>query len=177
MARRQQRQFNRSSSRPNRTWAGVSPAAYTVLAGSTKVLLNTFVLSNQGIDETILRVVGQVSVSSDQQAVSEDQIGAIGMCIVTDTAVATGITAVPDPVTDVNDDIWFMYQSFSQQMRFGTSVGLHPDWATNYQIDSKAKRIVQSGETIIVVAANAHASHSLQIAFSIRVLGQVRGTR
>ena len=164
-------------SRPNRNWAGTVPAAYAAVPANNKLLLATFVLSSEGIDETILRVVGTVSVISDQVAATEDQIGAIGMCLATDTAVAVGIGSLPDPVTDVGDDIWFMYQSFAQRFVVADATGLNPNSAQNYLVNSRAKRIVSSGMTICIIAANATAAQGFNIAFPMRLLAQVRGTR
>jgi len=144
---------------------------------ASKVLFATLTLSNQGIDETVLRVVGGIGVASDQSAASELQIGAIGMCLATDTAIAAGVASLPDPVTDASDDIWFMYQSWAQEFIFGTAVGLAPDMRAWYPFDQKAKRIVHSGFSIAVVVANAHASHGFSVIPMIRMLTMVRGTR
>ncbi len=171
------RQFSNRASRPNRTWAGAIPAAISTVPAASKVLLASATLSNPGIDETILRVVGQLGVGSDQTAAPETVIGAVGMCLVTDTALAVGVSSLPDPVTDVQDDIWFMYQAFVQKFEFESATGTTPNFLTQYAIDSKAKRIWHSGMSLAIVAANAHASQGLQLAFPNRVLTQVRGTR
>ena len=147
------------------------------MPASSKVFVTSFVLANQGIDETILRVVGGVHVISDQVAASEDNFGAIGMCLVTDTAAALGITALPDPVTDVEDDVWFFYQSFAQRFLRGDNTGFESAAGRWYSFDSKAKRIFHTGQTIALVAANANATHAFNILVNMRVLGQVRGTR
>ena len=176
MARRQY-QNQRRSSRPNRHWFGNVPAAFVTIPAASKVLLATFVLDNSGIDETILRWVGGVAVSSDQTAGSETQNGAVGACLVTDTAAAAGIASLPDPVTDVADDLWFFYQSFAQQMTFFSAVGVNADMATWYPFDQRGKRIMQQGQTLVVIGANAHATAGLNVAVNIRGLGMVRGTR
>ena len=176
MARRQFRQSFQRSSRPNRGWGGTVPAAITAVPAASKALVAVFTLDNQGIDETILRVVGGVHVISDQVASSEDQFGAIGMMLATDTAVATGITALPDPVTDVSDDYWFFYQSFAQRFILLSSVGFEADAGRWYPFDSKAKRILESGHQVVLIAANANATHGFNISVNLRVLSQVRGT-
>ena len=175
MARHQFRQFNRQS-RPNRGWAGAVASAPIAVPASSKVLAATLALDNDGIDETILRVVGGIAIQSDAVA-SEIQVGAIGMCLVTDTAAALGITAVPDPVTDVQDDVWFFYLSFAQKLQVFDATGANPNFATWYPFDQKAKRIFSSGNTVAVVVANAHATHGFEFMLNDRVLTQVRGTR
>ncbi len=176
MARRQLQRNFRQSSRPNRGWGGVVPAAGTTIAANNKTLLAQFTLDNQGIDETILRVVGGVSVRSDQSAVSEDQNGAIGMCLVTDAAAAIGITALPDPVTDVSDDLWFLFQSFSQRLQVLDATGstVSSVW---YPFDSKAKRILESGHQVVLIGANANSATGMNVTVNLRILSQVRGTR
>ena len=177
MARQfQQRRFERSA-RPNRTWTGFVPAVPSTVPAASKLLIATFVLDNPGIDETVLRVVGGVAVSSDQAAATENQIGAIGMCIVTDTAVAAGVGSLPDPVTDIADDIWFWYQSFGQRFLFSDATGVQSNAMTWYSFDNKAKRILSSGQSIVVIAANASASEGLLVTPTFRMLTQVRGTR
>ena len=176
MARRQLRQY-RQQSRPNRGWAGDVPAAPLTVPAASKVLSSLLVLDNDGIDETILRVVGGIAIQSDQLSAVETQSGAVGMCLVTDTAVAVGITALPDPVTDVQDDVWFFYQSFATQLFFSTAVAFDAQGSTWFPFDSKAKRIFHSGQTVAVVIANSHATHGLKVQFNFRMLTQVRGTR
>ena len=132
-----------------------------------------FVPTNPGIDLTILRTVGVLSVVSDQAAAVEDQMGAFGMIIVTENARAIGVTAMPDPVTDAGDDGWFVYQSFAQKTNAGGA-----DPSKTYMLNSKAKRIIQgTGVNIALMVKNAHATHGLQYAILIRILAQVRGTR
>ena len=172
-----QRNFQRGVARPNRGWSGSIPAAATGLAANNKVILALFELDNDGIDETILRVVGGVAVASDQNAASESQVGAVGMCLVTSTAAAAGIASLPDPVTDVGDDLWLFFQAFSQEMRFADATGFAPNFASWYPFDQKAKRIVHSGTTVALIAANASATHGFNIRVVMRILSQVRGTR
>ncbi len=173
MARRSfQRQ--RSVARPNRAWSGTTEAAFTTVPAASKVLLSTFTPAAAAIDLTILRVVGGVSVASDQAAANEEQIGAVGLIIVTDQAATAGIASIPGPFTDIGDD-WFMYQTFAQR---GAVPATSYSGAVWYPIDSKAKRILNgTGSQIAVVAENGQATHGLQLCWQIRILDQVRGTR
>ena len=150
--------------------------AVVAVAANSKVLLATFTLDNDGIDETVLRVVGGLTIASDQSASSESQLGALGMLIVTDQVAGIGVASMPDPVTDVGDDYWFFYQGFAQSIVALSAIGFDPRASTYYPFDSKAKRIVSSGQTIAVIAANAHATHTFTIAVNLRILSMVRGT-
>ena len=168
-----QRNFRRSSgSRPNRAWDGFTSSVYSTLAASTSVIVAGFI-STVG-DLTILRTVGQMSVTSDQAAGLEDQIGALGMILVSNAAFSVGITAMPDPIADQSDDGWWMYQSFSQQgdQSLGSSL------PRTYPFDSKAKRTVEGeGQTLAVIVSNASASHGIRFSMNFRILTQIRGTR
>ncbi len=176
MPARRARQFPRRSSAPNRSWAGFNTASPVVVAAGTKVLLATLVLSNPGIDETVLRNVGVVSIQSDQSAATEQQIGAFGMIQVTDIAAAAGVASIPGPITDGTDDGWFTYVPFAQAFQFKTGVGFQGNVAQLYQFDSKARRRTSEGQLLAMVVENAHATHGLQIAVVLRTLSMVSGT-
>ena len=168
------RQFNRSSSRPNRGWSGRSALAPATIPANSKVLITTLVNGTSGVDLTILRSVGMISVASDQATNVESQLGAYGWILVTDVAAAAGIASVPGPLTDASDD-WFLYISFAQQSFKGTGQGPQ---SVQYMVNSKAKRIFDGdGKVIAVVCENGHATHGLTIADEFRVLSQVRGTQ
>ena len=175
MANRSQNQFRRNSSRPNRAWTGTFTVASVLVPANSAVLLSTFALSNQGIDETVLRTVGSFYIVSDQTTSPEDQTGAFGLCKATDTALGVGVTAVPDPITNVADDVWFVYVPITQRYSRATAVGQVT--GEMYKFDSKAKRIVSTGSGIAVVISNAHATEGFQVIAGFRMLTQVRGTR
>ncbi len=176
MARRQMARGRGFRPPPNRNWFGFVGTGGVTLGPNSKVLAGSFALSNQGIDETLLRNVGGISVASDQAAASESQMGALGMCVVTDTALALGITALPDPVTDAADDIWLLYVSFAQELRFSDATGFEPNFATWYPFDSKAKRVVHTGQSLAIVVANANSTFGFKFILNLRTLAMVRGT-
>jgi len=172
-----QRRIRQLRSRPpNRSWGASNSTAATAVAAGTKVLLGTFVLSNPNIDETVLRTVGMVGVGSDQTAASELQLGAFGLVVVNDLAIAAGAASVPGPITDGGDDGWFVYVPFVQELRFLSGSGFDPHVINQYSFDSKAKRKIQEGSTIAVMVENAHATHAFQFFFGFRMLTMVTGT-
>ena len=161
---------------PNRGWAGTIPAAAFTVPAASKVLLGSFALDNDGIDETMLRVVGGVMVASDQTAADETQVGAIGMCIVTDAALAVGITALPDPVSEIEDDMWFMYLPFCRTLNVADATGTQPNFGEWFPFDQKAKRIVHTGSSIVLIGANVSATAGMNVLPILRLLTMVRGT-
>jgi len=96
---------------------------------------------------TITRTRGMMLVHSDQSAASERQIGGYGHAVVSDQAVAIGVTAVPTPITDQASDLWFLYELYMQFKDFGTAVGADNIKGTAF--DSKAQRKVEDGQDVI----------------------------
>jgi len=157
--------FSRRDSGTN--WGRTIVPAVTIAAG-TKVLLATIVLSNVGIGEVVRRTRGQVLVISDQASVAEQQNGAFGMVVVTDLAAAAGAASIPGPVTDANDDGWFVWVP-TLQITGGTiggapSVGV-PQWPHLY--DSKAMRRVEEGFVIAVMFETLSQGSEVGFATSI----------
>ena len=168
--RRNPRTF--TSRRPsNKTWAGASAAGFSSIGVSTKVLIGSFTLSNPGIDETILRTVGRFAVSSDQTAATEGALGAFGMIVVTDLALAAGAASIPGPVTDASDDGWFLYVPIAQENLLATAVGIIR--SVNYDFDSKAKRKVEDGRAVALMVENASAAFAFRFAHVIRLLSMI----
>ena len=178
MPRFQQRNFRSSGSRPNRTWAQIHNAAVTTVATSSKILLGQFVAGTSGIDETILRTRGTFCISQSAPETSDRVlIGAIGMCLVSDNAVAAGVASLPGPITDADDDLWMVWQSFCMTwVNVGTPATLVVPFP-QHVIDSKAKRILTQGRQMALVVENASAANAFDIVFNVRSLAQVRGTR
>ena len=53
-----------------------------------------------------------IMVGSDQVAVVEQQIGALGFIVVSDLAIAAGAASIPSPGFNGSDDGWFVWQAF-----------------------------------------------------------------
>ena len=139
---------------------------YTVIPPASKLLLGTFTLNNPGIGETVRRTRGLISVGSDQSVAIENQLGAVGLVVINDVALTLGITAIPDPVSNDDDDGWFVFIPF---VRKGiNSTGNSP--STEFEFDSKAMRRVEEGFGIAIVVANASLIHGFEVAISMRML-------
>ena len=88
-------------------WAAIVPEiTFQGLAAATVVIDSTFTSADPA---TVIRLVGQLTVTSDQQAVGENPFGAVGLCVVSDQAVAIGATAIPTSYTDPESDLWFFH--------------------------------------------------------------------
>ena len=162
----------RGRRRPNRSWAGVASTAVVNIPAASKVLLGSFSPTTSG-DVTALRTVGYVSIASDNSGATEFQIGAFGMIVVSDTALALGITAIPGPITDIADDGWFTYLPFGFEELVLTQAGVRPNRMRHMPLDSRGKRIVEDGRAVAIVAENAHATHAFDLLFSVRMLSLI----
>ncbi len=117
---------------------------------------------------TITRTVGSLWVRSDQRAADEQPFGALGFIVVSEKAVATGATALPDPITEEASDEWFAYRSFA--VNGGPIDGRN---MMEFQYDSRAQRKVQDGEDIAVMITNASAANGLTFIHKFRLLIKV----
>ena len=98
---------------------------------------------------TIIRSRFEWFVRSDQSAATELYIGNLGFCVVSDQAVAVGVTAVPTPATDLGSDLWFLIQQWIGNF---TLVGTDVTTEVRSQvIDSKAARKVDIGQDVVGV--------------------------
>jgi len=169
------RSFGRRSS-PNRAWAGAVDVESTIVGPSTKTLLGSLVLSNTNIDETVLRTVGMISVKTDNVAADEQQIGAFGMIVVNDLALAAGAASIPGPVTDIGDDGWFVHVPFNSSFLFGDTSAIQHNINTSHMFDFKSKRIVQDGFGIALMVETAAGSEGAVFGVILRMLSMVKGT-
>jgi len=108
---------------------------------------------------TIVRTRLEIRYSSDQSGVSENPFGGFGMIVINDKAAALGITAIPCPITNSNDD-WFVWQGMADQFAFGDATGF-AQVGQRYDIDSKAMRKVDSGDDVGIVFEQAAAVGAL----------------
>ena len=160
--------------RPATFWSAFASTGYSNLAGASKVIVGSLVNAADE-DLTVRRIRGVISIKSDQIIASEAQLGAFGATVLSSVAVATGATAVPDPVTEAADDMWMLFVPFVQQFLFGTGVGFDMIGAISYDLDSKAMRKMPSGKELTFVLANAGAD-GLQWAVNVRALFSLSGT-
>ncbi len=135
------------------TWFQFLPNDFTTASAGTAVLafsLNAAALALRPF--TIVRSRFEIFLRSDQAAAIESQRVGVGIAVVSDQAVAIGVTAVPTPVTDMGSNLWLLHKlvyadesNLTDRTRNGTGVS----------IDSKAMRKVEVGQDIIVVVESS----------------------
>ena len=163
MARTIQRRALSRGRRPGGTWGRNLSALQTTVPAASKVLVGSFALSTPGIGETVRRTLGEVGISSDQTGAIEQQLGAFGCIVVTDTALAAGVASLPGPATESSDDGWFVWQGL---MRRGDA-SLTAPIIDVFKFDSKAMRRNEEGFSVALVAENTHATHGYLLHLNI----------
>ena len=91
--------------------------------------------------------------SSDQETADESPFGTYGKIVVTDTAAAIGIMAVPNP-SGINGDpeaSWFVWQAMAAKMIIDTASGVHGAIGLGFEIDSKSMRKVGPDDDVVTV--------------------------
>ena len=136
-------------------WLGsADDTSPTGLASNAAVMDQTFAF---GEPATIVRTRGTLWVGTDQESADEQAFGAMGMAVVTDAAAAIGITALPLPSGNSDDDAWFVWQPWLSSFRFVSAAGFQDQLFAQYDFDSKAMRKVHDGSTAVVVLENDSA--------------------
>ncbi len=118
---------------------------FTIPAAS-KIIVGTFTPVANFAHETLVRMVGSWSVE-DTTLIG---IYAIGAAVVSDAAVTAGVASLPDPITEINDDLW----------TFISGGGNNTGGTFNQRIpfDSRGMRKLEDGQTLVLVAASDSAS-------------------
>ena len=133
-------------------WIGAG-VGETTLTGSTLTLVSSLSAGALLLRPfTVMRTHITVVCVSDQEAVDERPLGSFGMLVVTDTAAALGVTALPNPsgISGDPEAAWYAWQSLYAQVLVDSASGVHP---SNYAIpiDSKAMRKVGPDDNIVML--------------------------
>ena len=152
-------------------WVGLSIGRTVVAAAQTAAIITSANAALQALRPyTIVRTRGLLHLVSDQEAASEFQEIGYGHCVVSDQALAIGVTAVPTPDTDVGSDLWYVYQSMSNLFRFLSGVGVIGQEGQWVNFDSKAMRKVEDGEIDISVVETGATSAGVSLTSAFRQL-------
>ena len=132
-------------------WIGGVDTQATIAAGANPLLISSLNATALALRPfTIVRTRGLISIASDQVAASEFQHCMYGKAVVSDQAVAIGVTALPTPRTDSASDLWFVFETMFEEFVFGDGTGFQQYVATRI-IDSKAMRKVEDGQDLVAV--------------------------
>ncbi len=131
-------------------WIGMTPT-FTTLGAATPVLFAGFDAASLALRPfTIVRLRGWFSAVSDQTIANERYNVAFGLAVVSEQALAIGVTAVPTPEADRESDLWFLYEELGGGIQAVTSTGLS-EAHLSMKLDSRAMRKVEDGQDIATV--------------------------
>jgi len=150
-------------------WFGIPDTDTNLAAASTAALVVTLNAAALALRPfTVVRTRGYLHIASDQRAASEDWGAALGVAVVSDQAVAIGITAVPTPVTDRGSGLFFLYEEMIGRISVTTDVGVL-EFGKGTSYDSKAMRKVESGQDIAFIIE----SHTTVSAAQVQTAGRM----
>ena len=153
-------------------WISLGPSEVTIASVSTAVLafsLNAAALALRPF--TIVRTRLDWICESDQNATSEQYGASLGMAVVSDQASAIGVTAVPTPVTDLDSDLFFVFDQIFGSFVHATSVGFQDlGQGAMKSIDSKAMRKVNADQDVILTLETASFQSSAAMTIGGRQL-------
>ncbi len=148
MARR-----GRSGATAHKSWLVVGGQAAAVDAAASALGSG---LTSFDLPQTLLRVRGRVQVQLDAAAVDERVTVAMGLIVVPDRAASVGITAVPLPSSNGEDD--WLWHGFAM-VTSGAEAAIVPDaLIATIEIDSKAMRKVKPDESLVFVVESVSAA-------------------
>ncbi len=157
--RRGRRSFAVRGSRRETEWAASADSAATASVGpGVKMLDQIFssALLAEVSPATIIRVRGWIYVQSDQVAAREEPFGALGFRVVSDLAATAGAASIPGPITNEDDEGWFVWPPIFVVQEAASS---NPGGAV-IEFDSKAMSKFVQGDAILVMLENAHGVFS-----------------
>jgi len=151
MARKSGNVFRNNRMRRATQWLE-GPFVSTTLASTNAVALTLVMTAAEKALRpfTVVRTRGTLHVRSDQTGALESYGAMMGMCVVSEQAVAIGVSAVPTPDTDLASDAWFVHESVFGVFGFVSGVGVL-ELGQTHRYDSKAMRKVEEGFEVIQV--------------------------
>ncbi len=171
MARKFTRSRGRSGAPRESLWLFANVAGATLASASTASLLFSYNAAALALRPfTIVRTRGVFGVKSDQIATQEDFDAAVSMSVVSDQAVAIGVTAVPTPATDMGSDMFFVYEMLFGTYEDRTAAGFESNGLTSMQFDSKAMRRVNDDQDLAVTLETSSVSNGVNVRLGFRQL-------
>ncbi len=144
--------------------SSVAPSGVTSLASGTSI----FNTANVALTPlTVVRIRGYLYVQSDQVAAREEAFGAFGLTVVNTVAATLGITAMPAPLTNMDESgSWALWVPWACSKSAGDGD------ASNYSMDfdSKAQRKLETDDQLVGVIQNAASGFGVEFEVFYRVL-------
>jgi len=152
-------------------WIEIAPTVTKLSTASTAAIFTGLSATDLALRPfTIIRTRVNLHIASDQEINDELQNAAFGIAIVSDQALAIGVTAVPTPFTDIGSDLWFAHQIMTSRFLLGTAVGFSGDFGMEKDLDSKAMRKVEEGQDVSISIETSSISAGCDFVKSGRLL-------
>jgi len=167
--------FHRASgsSRRKTAW-GVGPgdSSPVVLTGSGATILGLGTTPTTQLGLTVVRLRGLLGFTMiSGTAIGDGFTGAVGVGVFTASAFAIGVTAMPQPVTEMDWGGWMWHQFIDMRVNAanvfdGVMQGLRVD------VDSKAMRKLTSDEFVLgaIIEVTEVGTAQIEVSFDSRVL-------
>ncbi len=170
-ARRSGRVFRGGKSVRETLWVGIAATRTNITAPSTAVIINSASAGFLALRPfTIVRTRGWLFIGSDQIANIEPYGMSLGFSVVSDQALAIGITAVPTPETDADSDAFWVYESMTGEMKLISAAGFADPAGQGKDYDSRAMRKVEDGFDMAFVIETNSFSNGLFVSHVGRLL-------
>ena len=175
MAHARRSRFPQTGAPRRRVSWGIGP--FGAILGVSASTNNVFPTAAQALsdDLTVVRTRGRLLLQLlTADAVAAGFQWAFGMCNVTENAVGVGVSALPDPLTDIAWDGWFVHET-------GFMIAVDSTPAENacnacqvITIDSKAMRKTHDTDTIVALLAVTESPvATMQAHLSTRLLDKL----
>ena len=155
-------------------WSRLVSTTFASVPVASKLFFAFVTLSNPGIAETVRRVRGRIILFSDQITNHELIQGAMGFSVVKDIAAAAGAASLPGPITEQNDDNWFVWESLHALSSVADNqapAAGHGSVGGVIEFDSKAMRRTEEGDQIVIMFENSNVGHVMRFSMGFSLLG------
>jgi len=154
------------------SWFAIAETSSNVGGPSGSVLFTGFSATALALRPfTIVRVRMNWHVASDQEIADEITQVALGMAVVSEQALAIGITAVPTGFTDQDSDLFFVYDvNSSRSLLVGAGANFLDPKGTMKDLDSRAMRKVDDGQDVALTLETSAVSNGAQVLKTGRML-------
>jgi len=91
------------------------------------------------------------------------------MFIANDAAIGVGASALLGPVSDDDDDAWFLWSPFMGRT-LGATTPLESNAGVQYTVESRGQRRMQSGQRAVLMVENASITDAIEVLVGVSVL-------
>ena len=151
-------------------WLAIAPNSATMAAGGVTAFiaqLNAVALALRPF--TVVRTHLNIHFRSDQVIGTEQYGAGVAMLVVSESASAVGITALPTPYSEQDSDLFYLYAESFGQFLVADGTG-EMENGNRMVVDSKAMRKVNNDQDVVMTAETPSTVSSCIVHTSGRLL-------